>query len=193
MSSASAPVAPGTAPEEPPALERARRSATDEAEHAALYARHRGELLAFLVGMTRDPEVAEDLLQEAFLRLVKEARAGRLPQEPRAWLYRVAANAAIDRGRRGSTLARYLPRLFSRDEPEAPEASALRAERDAALHAALARLAPDRRAALLLAARGFTGAETAALLGRSELATRALLCRARLELRGILDPAEVTP
>jgi RNA polymerase sigma-70 factor, ECF subfamily len=192
MSSASAPVAPEAAPEEP-ALERARPAVTDEALLAALYARHRGELLAFLVGMTRDPEAAEDLLQEAFLRLVREARAGRLPDEPRAWLYRVAANAAIDRGRRGTTLARYLPRLFSRDEPDPPEAAALRAERDAALHIALGRLAPDRRAALLLAARGFTGAETAALLGRSELATRALLCRARLELRGILDPAEVAP
>jgi len=193
MSSASAPVAPGTAPEEPPALERARVAATDEAALAALYAERRGELLAFLVGMTRDPEAAEDLLQEAFVRLVKEARAGRMPEQPRAWLYRVAANAAIDRGRRGQALARYLPRLLSRDEPEAPEASALRAERDAELHAALAHLSPDRRAALLLAARGFSGAEVAALLGRSELATRALLCRARLELRGILDPAEVAP
>jgi RNA polymerase sigma-70 factor, ECF subfamily len=194
MSSASAPVAPGTAPEEPPVLERARVAGrADEAALAALYAERRGELLAFLVGMTRDPEVAEDLLQDAFVRLVREARAGRMPEQPRAWLYRVAANAAIDRGRRGQALARYLPRLFSRDEPEAPEASALRAERDAELHAALARLSPDRRAALLLAARGFSGAEVAALLGRTELATRALLCRARLELRGILDPAEVAP
>jgi RNA polymerase sigma-70 factor (ECF subfamily) len=143
--------------------------------------------------MTRDPEAAEDLLQEAFLRLVKEARAGRMPDEPRAWLYRVAANAAIDRGRRGAALARFLPRLFSCDEPEAPEASAIRAERDAELHAALAHLSADRRAALLLAARGFSGAEVARVLDRSEGATRTLLCRARLELRAELDPAEVAP
>jgi RNA polymerase sigma-70 factor (ECF subfamily) len=194
MSSASAPVAPGTAPEEPPALERARLArGADEAALAALYAERRGELLAFLVGMTRDPEAAEDLLQEAFVRLVREARAGRMPEQPRAWLYRVAANAAIDRGRRGQALARFLPRLWSRDEPEAPEAQALRAERDAELHAALGRLSADRRAALLLAARGFSGAEVAGLLGRSEGATRTLLCRARLELRDLLDPAEVAP
>lgn len=194
MSSASAPVAPETAPEEPPALERARVAArADEAELAAIYAERRGELLAFLVGMTRDPEAAEDLLQEAFLRLVREARAGRMPQEPRAWLYRVAANAAIDRGRRAGALVRFLPRLFSRDEPDAPEGAALRAERDAELHAALSRLSADRRAALLLAARGFSGAEVAGLIGRSEGATRTLLCRARLELRELLDPAEVAP
>lgn len=190
MSDVSAPAAP----DGPPALERARVAGrANEAELAAIYAERRGELLAFLVGMTRDPEVAEDLLQETFLRLVREVRAGRMPEQPRAWLYRVAANAAIDRGRRGATVARFLPRLLSRDEPEAPDDAALRVERDAALHAALGRLAPDRRAALLLAAKGFSGAEVARLLGRSEVATRTLLCRARLELRAVLDPAEVAP
>jgi RNA polymerase sigma-70 factor (ECF subfamily) len=163
----------------------------DEAELAAIYAERRHELLAFLVGMTRDPETAEDVLQEAFLRLVQESRAGRMPEEPRAWLYRVAANAAIDRSRRGQALARFLPRLFSRDEPDVPETAALRGERDAELHRALGRLSSDRRAALLLAARGFSGAEVASLLGRSEGATRTLLCRARLELRDLLEQAEV--
>lgn len=63
------------------------------------------------------------------------------------------------------------------------------------LHAALGRLAPDRRAALLLAARGFSGHEVAGLLGlgRTEGATRTLLCRARLDLRSVLDAAEVRP
>jgi RNA polymerase sigma factor (sigma-70 family) len=194
MNTASAPTAPTAPDEPPPAVERARPTGrADEASLAAVYAERRGELLAFLVGMTRDPEVAEDLLQDTFVRLIREARAGRMPENVRAWLYRVAANAAIDRGRRGAALGRLLPRLFSRDDPPAPESEALRSERDAELHAALARLVPDRRAAVLLAARGFSGAEVASLLGRSELATRALLCRARLELRGILDQAEVWP
>ncbi len=183
------------APDEPsPALERARPAArADEATLAAIYEERRGELYTFLVGMTRDAEVAEDVLQDTFLRLVREARAGRMPDEVRPWLYRTAANAAIDRGRRGASLLRLLPRLLSREEPARPEAEVLRAERDAELHAALAHLAPDRRAALLLAARGFSGHEVAGLLGRSEGATRTLLCRARLELRGILEATEVRP
>ena len=183
------------APDEPsPALERARPAArADEAELASIYEERRGELYAFLVGMTRDAEAAEDVLQDTFLRLVREARAGRMPDEVRPWLYRTAANAAIDRGRRGATLGRLLPRLLSREEPARPEAEVLRSERDAELHAALAHLAPDRRAALLLAARGFSGHEVAGLLGRSEGATRTLLCRARLELRGILEATEVRP
>jgi RNA polymerase sigma factor (sigma-70 family) len=191
MSSASAP----TAPEDPPvSLERAHPVArTDETLLAGIYEERRTELFAFLVHMTHDAEAAEDLLQDTFLRLIHEARAGRMPDQVRPWLYRVAANAAIDRSRRGATLARFLPRLFTREEPPAPEGEALRSDRDATLHAALAHLSPDRRAALLLAAHGFSGAEVARALGRSEMATRALLCRARLELRGLLDPAEVAP
>jgi RNA polymerase sigma factor (sigma-70 family) len=191
MDSATAPTVPD---DPPPALERAQPAArSDEAALAAVYEERRGELLAFLVGMTRDVEVAEDLLQDTFMRLIREARAGRMPDDVRPWLYRVAANAAIDRGRRGASLARLLPRLLDRREPDRPESEILRSERDAELHAALAHLASDRRAALLLAARGFSGAEVASLLGRTEGATRTLLCRARLELRGILEAAEVRP
>jgi RNA polymerase sigma-70 factor, ECF subfamily len=185
---------PNLMDDDPPTLEPARAAPrSDEVELATIYEERRGELLAFLVGMTRDVDVAEDLLQDAFLRLVREARAGRMPEQVRPWLYRTAANAAIDRGRRSSALGRLLPRLFERTDPPAPEGEALRSERDATLHAALARLAPDRRAALLLAARGFSGAEVASTLGRTEGATRTLLCRARLELRGLLEPAEVRP
>ena len=49
-----------------------------------------------------------------------------------------------------------------------------RSKRGAELIAALARLRPDARAALLLSSEGFTGAEIAAAIGRTELATRAL-------------------
>jgi RNA polymerase sigma factor (sigma-70 family) len=179
MNSASAPAVPD---DEQPALERARPAArADEAGLAAIYETRRGELLAFLVGMTRDLDEAEDLLQETFVTLVREARAGRMPDDVRPWLYRVA------------TWTRLLPRLLDRSEPERPEGEALRSERDAELHAALARLAPERRAALLLAARGFTGHEIAAAIGRSDGATRTLMCRARLELRGILETVEGRP
>ena len=49
----------------------------------------------------------------------------------------------------------------------------------------------DARVALLLAAHGFSGREVADALGRSELATRSLICRARLRLRERLDGTEV--
>lgn len=180
--------------EGPPALERPRRTArVEESELAAIYESRRGEVFAFLLRMTHDADEADDLVQETFIRLVREARAGRMPDDVRPWLYRVAANAAISRRRRFSTFTRLVPRLLDRSEPERPEGEVVRRERDGVLGDALARLQPDARAALLLAAQGFSGREIAASLGRSEGATRTLMCRARVELRGIFEAEEGRP
>ena len=54
----------------------------------------------------------------------------------------------------------------------------------------LADLDPGARAALLLASEGFSGAEIATAIGRSEAATRTLLCRTRLRVRGRLESPE---
>jgi RNA polymerase sigma-70 factor (ECF subfamily) len=162
----------------------------NEAVLTALYEAHRGEIFAFLIRMTRDPDAAEDVLQETFIRLIREARGGRMPEAPRAWLYRVASNEAISRSRRSSRLARLIPRLVDRREPARPEADVLRSEGEADLRVALARLRPEARTALLLASQGFTGREIAASIGRTEGATRTLLCRSRVQLRLALDVVE---
>ena len=177
-----------------PALERLHGvGLSDDVTLSDLYEAHRAELFAFAIRMTRDREAAEDLLQDVFLRLIAEARAGRMPALVRPWLYRVAANQVISRGRRGAVLARLIPRLVDRRDPVGPEADVLRSEQDAELHTALTGMAPDERAAMLLAAHGFTGQEIATSIGRSEGATRTLLCRSRLRLRRILEAAEVRP
>src|SRR5262249_28528500 len=59
---------------------------------SAAFRAHRDELFTFLARTTRDDDEAEDLVQETFLRLAREARAGRVPDQVRAWLYRVASN-----------------------------------------------------------------------------------------------------
>lgn len=127
-----------------PALDRPRTyGRSDQAFLTATYDELRAELFAFLISMTCDREAAEDLLQDTFIRLIREARAGRMPDNVRPWLYRVAANAAISRGRRGARWHRLLPRLIDRREPVGPEAEALRAERGGDLDAALAELHHD--------------------------------------------------
>lgn len=49
---------------------------------------------------TRDPDVAEDIVADSFEALLREARAGRLPDIPAAWLHRVARNLVVDWSRR---------------------------------------------------------------------------------------------
>ncbi|MBI3746101.1 MAG: sigma-70 family RNA polymerase sigma factor [Chloroflexi bacterium] len=132
---------------------------------------------------TRNPEQAEDVTQEAFIRLLTEARAGRYPDTVRAWLYRAVSNLVISRARRAQVARRMAPRLVDLGTPDQPDAVALRREGQAELRLALTGLSSVERTALLLAASGASGVEVAAHIGRSHAATRALMCRARARLR----------
>ena len=57
--------------------------------------------------LTKDRDVSEDLVQESFLRLVKELN-GRSPENVSAWLFRVCANLAVSRGRHLTVRQRFL-------------------------------------------------------------------------------------
>jgi RNA polymerase sigma-70 factor (ECF subfamily) len=140
-------------------------------------------LYAFALGITRSGSAAEDLVQESFLRLIREVQAGRTPDNLRAWLYRVCMNLATSRGRRATVATRYLPFLAARGVGETPEARHLRLELGAELTAALAELSADERTGLLLSAGGFHGPEIAEIIGRSHGATRTMLTRARLKVQ----------
>jgi len=143
-------------------------------------------LYAFALGLTRSGTAAEDLVQESFLRLIKEVQAGRQPDNVRAWLYRVCSNLATSRGRRATVATRYLPFLASREAAETPEARHLRLELGAELTAALDTLSHDERTGLLLSAGGFHGPEIAEIIGRSHGATRTMLTRARMKVQAHL-------
>jgi RNA polymerase sigma-70 factor (ECF subfamily) len=159
------------------------RSASNADLVAASYDRHHRELFGFALRASRDRETAEDLVQEAFIRLMVEVDAGRAPENARAWLYRVVANLAVSGGRRASVARRQLGALAV-GEPEAgPESAYLDHERTCHLEEVLGELGADARTALLMAAGGFTGVEIAQAIGRSANATRTMMCRARLQLR----------
>ena len=159
----------------------------------AAWIAHRGPLIGRLTALTRNPDVAEDLAQEAFLRLTREVEAGRAPGNPGAWLFRVGANLAASRGRHISVVDRRAGDLAVPHGPATPETVAIESELTAVLSAALDTLGSVDRNALLLAAHGFRGPEIAATIGRSHGATRTLLCRARSKVRGNLVMAGFSP
>jgi RNA polymerase sigma-70 factor (ECF subfamily) len=144
---------------------------------------HAGKLTGFAYAMSRDRDIADDLVQESFLRLVKEVAAGRTPDNVGAWLFRVCSNLALSRGRRVTIAQRFLNRAKPAANEEPADVETLRREASAVLLSALATIPGDARAALLLAAQGFSGREIAAAIGRSEMATRAMMFRAREKLR----------
>ena len=132
--------------------------------------------------LTRDAESARDLLQETFLRAARRASSlprGRAAAE--AWLVRTAVNLCRDRGRRRAVRERDRHKL----EPPAPAGSdpERSAVARASVEAALATLAPRRRAAVVLAElEELPTREVARLLGCREATVRWHLSRARREL-----------
>ncbi len=151
---------------------------------------HQRELYAFARAAVREPATAEDVVAEAYLRLIRELRHGRPPSDVRGWLFRVTANLVVSKGRRGAVASRMLHRLVRRDVGEAADVPTLRAERGREVLAALDVLPPDHRTAILLAAAGYSGREIAAAIGRTEPAVRTLLSRARVRMRERLEPRE---
>ena len=155
-----------------------------------LYEAHQRELYGFVRAIERQRDVAEDIVSEAFTRLIREIDAGRTPDRPGAWLHRVAANLVVNGGRHRSVVQRVLGRLVDHRTGEPADARVLREEWRLEIHAALLALPRDARTALMLAAHGFSGREIAEVLGRSELATRSLMSRARARLRERLGATE---
>ncbi len=162
--------------------ERAReRAAADggPAAFEALMAAYEVPIGRYLRHLVGEPETARDLTQETFLAAYR-ALPHTAVTNPGGWLYRIATNQALAHLRRRRLIA-WLPLVGWSGAGRA----GLGAEpgeqvvADAAVAAALARLAPRQRACLLLTMAGFGGEEIAAQLGMSPTAARMCLSRAR--------------
>jgi RNA polymerase sigma-70 factor, ECF subfamily len=146
------------------------------------YLEHREPVRRWLVSRTRDEDLAEELLHEAYLRLMRELRRGVVIENPRAWLFHAASNLLISNARHAAVVGRHTPQ-----EPAFEAASAetvvLAQERMEHLHRALAQLSDTDRELLLAAGMGGEGPELAERAGISNVALRTRLCRARKRLR----------
>lgn len=145
----------------------------------AVYHEWRLPLLRYVHRLTRDPHAAEDVTHEAFLRLLREEREVR---DPRAWLFRVCTNIVRDRARRLATEERY-PVLPDISAPEPPDVACERAEVVSVVRAALDRLSPRDREALLLRESGFRYAEIAEVIGVRTEIVPTLIARALRRLQ----------
>jgi len=152
-----------------------------------LFARHQNEIFAYLVRMLRDPELAADLTQDAFVKAYKAYDSLQKPENARAWLYQIAHRVALDDLRR-RRIVRFIPLVGeARNTTPSAEHMVMEANLSGELQRALERIPERQRSALLLAElHDLTGVELAAALGVSHVAARALLTRARESLRTAL-------
>jgi RNA polymerase sigma-70 factor (ECF subfamily) len=152
-----------------------------------LFAKHQGEIYAYLLRMLRDPEIAADLTQDAFVKAYRAYDTLEKPENARAWLYQIAHRVALDDLRR-KRIVRFVPLVGdSRSTTPSAEHLVMEARLSGDLQRALERIPERQRSALLLAElHDLTGLELAATLGVSHVAARALLTRARESLRQAL-------
>jgi RNA polymerase sigma-70 factor, ECF subfamily len=161
----------------------------------AVYSMYRPRLFGFLGRLARDPALAEDLLQETFLRLARSAPELAEDTKLAAWLFTVARNLFFSQ-RRWALLdvARVAElRLWAqiRGEQPSPFTLAAGSETERRLEAAVAALPLAQREVLLLVAvEGMSPTEAAGVLGLAAEAVRKRLERARATIEAFLAKDE---
>ncbi len=162
----------------------------DGAAFDAVFAAFRRRLYSYLVRMTRRRDVAEDLLQETFLRLAQHAKRLTAETQLGAWLFTVAHRLVQSWGRAQAVRAQLAGDLPAH-EPAGSGRSPLEAVADSqtqlALERAFAALPPAyREVALLVGIEGMQPSEVAEILGIRADAVRQRLARARAQLAELL-------
>ena len=150
--------------------------------------RYAARAIALARRITKSDADAEEVVQEAFLRVWVNAPRWRPHAAFRTWFYRIVFNLALNRRRRAPFLA-----LDEAGDPPDPAPGAgermQRDERDRLLKAAIAELPERQRAAIVLTyGEELPNAEAAAVLGTSVAGMESLLVRAKRALREKLGP-----
>jgi RNA polymerase sigma-70 factor (ECF subfamily) len=158
------------------------------AEVTGLFTAHQPRLFRYLDRLSNEPDLAADIVQEAFLKLYQR---GTLPDSPEAWLISVALNlfrnAKTTRGRRRSLLTIERARAAHSDASLTPaQHTAARAERER-VRRALESLPERERHLLLLHTEGYSYREMAEALDLNENSVGTLLARARTSFRLTLE------
>lgn len=168
-------------------------SAWSEVDLAALVETYSSLLFRVAHSVLHSPTEAEDVVQDAFVRVLEHRHSLPDVRDMRVWLVRIAWNLALDRRRRirpeqldevfaGTLAASSVPADRALDE----------AQRIGSVLREMERLPKAERHVLLLSAvEELETTEMAKILDRSESAVRALLFRARTRLRERLERGEI--
>jgi RNA polymerase sigma-70 factor (ECF subfamily) len=168
--------------------------AGDQAAFDAIYAAFNTRLYGFLARLARSRDVAEDLLEETWLRFVTHAGQLRADTRLAPWLFTVARNVHITWCRARATESRAVAAMELWPPGisfESPFQEAAGSELERRIERALAGLPVEAREVLLLVGvEGLTPSEAAAVCGVSPEAMRQRLKRARALLARQLEDGE---
>jgi RNA polymerase sigma-70 factor, ECF subfamily len=132
-----------------------RVSRGEVAQLAVLFERHHRSLFRYFVSMNRDREMAEDLVQDVFFRMLRYRASYDPAQSFTAWMYQIARNAGADRARKRPgevvDIEEFAARQAEPASPEpGPEEAVVRGQDLDLLRRALDQLPPEKREILVL-------------------------------------------
>lgn len=155
--------------------------AGDATAFDVIYSRYREKVYVLAKGILLDPDDAADAVQEAFTLIFRNLPRFHRRSKLSTWIFRIAVNASIQRGRRLKHRARHAPLKEAVGRPfETPEAST---DSDL-ISRAMARLRPEDRAILsLFYWEDLSLVEIAETLGCGANAAKTRLYRARERFR----------
>ncbi|MFZ5623146.1 MAG: sigma-70 family RNA polymerase sigma factor [Gemmatimonadota bacterium] len=173
----------------------------EEAGYRELIRRYQRPIFSLIFRMVRDRELAEDLAQETFIKVLNAVDSYRPEFKFSSWIFKIANNAAIDHLRRRELDTLSLDGSPHADTPDAVEATALQIgdnqespleavesiELGKHIEAAIARLRPEYRSCILLRhVEGRAYEEIAEILDLPLGTVKTYIHRARNELRQML-------
>jgi RNA polymerase sigma factor (sigma-70 family) len=152
----------------------------DAVRLGALARRHRTALVRYVARYTGDPDLAEDVVQDTFLRL--RVRPPQHGEALKGWLFTVATHLAVDRlrvaRRRGELERDAGHKLPAPDPAPDPAAQLERQETRRLVREAMDCLSEKERTALLMREEGFSHREIATAVGTTTKSVGTLLVRA---------------
>ncbi|MEP9388896.1 RNA polymerase sigma factor [Mesorhizobium sp. KR9-304] len=138
--------------------------------------------------LLRDPDSADDLVQDCLERALARMDNWRTGDNPRRWLFTIMHHLFVDQARKTKRRAEVI--MLTLDDSEAMSSPAEQVESIASreIMDALQAISPERRAALVVVGiEGFSYAEAATMLGIPAGTLMSRVARGREELRGLLD------
>lgn len=163
----------------------AKPDAAERLSFEQAFAAHHRLLYRYAVALTRDVGLAEDVVQEVFVRLYQNLDAAQRDGLLRAWLLRVTANVARNmlrgRNRAQSRDESFATHSLQVAKTGAPDEALQRQAELAEARRALAKLKEPLRNSLLLRNEGLSYKEIAVALEINEASVGGLLVRARRE------------
>ena len=155
----------------------------DEAAFQVFYQRTAPRLRSYIHRSAGSSDLADDILQDAFLRFLRVAPGDLEPSQQKAYLYKIASSPLVDHWRRLNREQRWNWRAFLGKQ----HATEAKLDLGHDLAGIFRTLKPKQRSLLWLAyVEGFEHREIAAMLGLRENSVKVLLFRARRKMAEIV-------